>query len=300
MKDHSGNHANTVQSLRGSSIFKTYSDAFRKATGLPLFLQESDACQGCPCRVDASTGSFCGFLNRGKGEYRACRSTHRNLEAGALHKVRTSKCFAGLEETAVPIRVGETTVAFLKTGQVFTHQPSKDDFAKIAENLVDQGWKKKEIAVLEEAFFNMPVVNPERYQGAITLLAAFALQLAGLANRIIIEASQSEPEVIKKAKQFIITNIEEVLTLDMVAEHVNVSPYYFCKIFKQATGMTFTEYVNRRRVERAKRLLLQPRSRVTEVAFGSPKWKPSSGVDRPGHLGVCAARHQSRCHANVM
>jgi AraC-like DNA-binding protein len=40
-------------------------------------------------------------------------------------------------------------------------------------------------------------------------------------------------------------------------------------MFKRATGMTFTEYVSRVRVEKAKNLLLNPLSRVSEVAFAS-------------------------------
>jgi AraC-like DNA-binding protein len=46
-----------------------------------------------------------------------------------------------------------------------------------------------------------------------------------------------------------------------------VSSFYFCKIFKKSTGMTLTEYVNRRRIEWAKRKLVNPQARVTEVAY---------------------------------
>ena len=40
-----------------------------------------------------------------------------------------------------------------------------------------------------------------------------------------------------------------------LAEAVNTSLFYFCKLFRRVTGMTFTEFVNRARVEQAKRLL---------------------------------------------
>ncbi len=52
-----------------------------------------------------------------------------------------------------------------------------------------------------------------------------------------------------------------------MARHSGVSPFHFCKIFKRFTGLTFTEYVNRARVEKAKQLLIKPQSRVTEVAY---------------------------------
>jgi AraC-like DNA-binding protein len=47
---------------------------------------------------------------------------------------------------------------------------------------------------------------------------------------------------------------------------VHVSRHYFCKIFKQTTGITFTGFVARVRGEKAKRLLSDPRLRITDVA----------------------------------
>ena len=52
-----------------------------------------------------------------------------------------------------------------------------------------------------------------------------------------------------------------------VAKAVNMSPYYFCKVFKKATGLTFVEYLSRVRIEKVKNLLLNPHTRVSEAAF---------------------------------
>jgi AraC-like DNA-binding protein len=52
-------------------------------------------------------------------------------------------------------------------------------------------------------------------------------------------------------------------------EHVHVSRFYFCKLFKKATGMTLTEYVSRVRIERAKTLLVDPTMRISEVVFAA-------------------------------
>lgn len=101
----------------------------------------------------------------------------------------------------------------------------------------------------------------------MTLLAAFALQLADILNRLLIEEANAEPEVVVKAKRYVNAHLEDKISLESVAQHVGVSPYYFCKVFKQSAGMTLTEFVNRRRVEWAKRQLLNPQARVTEVAF---------------------------------
>ena len=46
-----------------------------------------------------------------------------------------------------------------------------------------------------------------------------------------------------------------------------MSESHFCRQFKIATGMTLTEYVNYARILWAKKELLKPSSRISEVAF---------------------------------
>ena len=110
-------------------------------------------------------------------------------------------------------------------------------------------------------------VSGSRFEAALTLVKTFALQMGELAGRILLEQQAAEPAAITKAKQYILENLDEPLKLDDVAAQVRVSPFYFCKLFKSTTGMTFTEFVNRQRIERAKRRLLDPSERITEIAY---------------------------------
>ena len=64
-------------------------------------------------------------------------------------------------------------------------------------------------------------------------------------------------------------HVDEPIGLAQVVEHVRVSRFYFCKLFKRATGMTLTEYVTRARLEKAKALLGDPDLRISEVVFAS-------------------------------
>ena len=54
---------------------------------------------------------------------------------------------------------------------------------------------------------------------------------------------------------------------EQVARAANMSAFYFCKVFKAATGLTFTHYVARARIERTKRMLLNPHTRISEAAY---------------------------------
>ncbi|GGD51723.1 helix-turn-helix domain-containing protein [Paenibacillus nasutitermitis] len=58
----------------------------------------------------------------------------------------------------------------------------------------------------------------------------------------------------------------EPISVDEAARMVNLSPNYFCKVFKQVTGKTLIEYLHLLRVQEAERLLLDTDASVTEIA----------------------------------
>jgi AraC-like DNA-binding protein len=88
-----------------------------------------------------------------------------------------------------------------------------------------------------------------------------------VANQLVIQCKQAEPASITRARQFILEHRGEELSLATVAKAVNISSYYFCKTFKKVTGLNFTDYLARARVEKAKELLLEPNARVSEIVF---------------------------------
>ena len=256
-----------VERLKASPFYQTYQNAFRCATGLPLVLVPADRQTFNPCHASPNQNPFCEAVNQGSSPCEECALAQKNTLSRALDRAGTTSCFAAMKETAVPLRLGNRTVGYLKTGQVLTHEPDAEMIANVKSVLEKAGHKNAKITRLLESYRTTPVVSKERYASTITLLSAFGLQLAELMNRIMLERSTAEPAAVRKAKEFILDNIDERVTLDDVAEAVHVSTYYFCKIFKRATGMTFTEYVNRQRIEMAKRELLKPERRVSEIAY---------------------------------
>ncbi len=66
---------------------------------------------------------------------------------------------------------------------------------------------------------------------------------------------------------YIRANCHEPLSLDQVADHTGFSKYYFSRLFRTYTQMSFTEYLNRCRISEAEKLLADPHKTVTEVAM---------------------------------
>jgi two-component system response regulator YesN len=65
------------------------------------------------------------------------------------------------------------------------------------------------------------------------------------------------------------------LTLTNIAERVNLSPQYLGKLFSEALGESFHQYVTRMRIDKAKQLLQESDLLVYEVAeqVGIPNYR---------------------------
>lgn len=74
-------------------------------------------------------------------------------------------------------------------------------------------------------------------------------------------------EVIRRAVTFIKEKISEPITVSDVAQHVNLSVFYFTRLFKKRTGFAPHEFITHSRIDHAKYLLRTTDQTVKEVAF---------------------------------
>ena len=66
---------------------------------------------------------------------------------------------------------------------------------------------------------------------------------------------------------YIEDHLAEPISLATFAQLAGLSPYYFCRAFKQSIGLPPHRYHNQRRMERAKLLLVKPASSVTDIGL---------------------------------
>ncbi len=67
--------------------------------------------------------------------------------------------------------------------------------------------------------------------------------------------------------EYIRNNLDKDLGLNELASLLQMSPHYFCHLFKQSMGMTPHQYVIQTRVNRAKELLLMGKYSIAQIAF---------------------------------
>jgi ligand-binding sensor protein len=82
---------------------------------------------------------FCALLAEQPATLAVCLQAHEGMirHTGALpHSVT---CPFGLTETAVPVKLGEEIIGYLRIGQVLRHMPVKSDTTKVSRDLAQHG-----------------------------------------------------------------------------------------------------------------------------------------------------------------
>jgi len=268
-QDLSGNGSHSdrdlVDHLQRSEIYRDYQRAFEAATGLPMVLRAAGSFQS-PLQDSRNRNGFCAIMAAQNKTCAACLELQQRIENEAQERSATLECFAGLSESVVPVRVGERVVAYLQTGQVLARRPSEARFNMVLRSLRQLG-VSVDAKLLREAYFGTQVVSKQRHESAVSLLVIFAQHLSSLSNQMMVREAAAESPTVAKARAYISDHLGEEITLGLVARAAAMSAFYFCKVFKKETGLTFTEYLARLRVETVNKMLLNPHKRISEAAY---------------------------------
>ncbi len=75
-----------------------------------------------------------------------------------------------------------------------------------------------------------------------------------------------QAEIINRVIEFIENNLDKPIQPADVCHHLNLSYKYVARVVKTGLGMTLTEYIHRRRVHKARLLLLQGDRSIADIA----------------------------------
>jgi len=253
-----------VEMLLRSRLFRDYENVFTKATGLPLALRPLEFWQ-LEHHQKTNENRFCALLAEKPATLAVCLQSHAEIIEHTGDTPRTETCPFGLTETAVPVRLGGKTIGFLRIGQVLRRSAIQTDKARAASKLKECG--EPFSGTLRKAWEMTPIIPKDKYSAIVRLLTFFAEQLSTLINQIVLERQNAEPPLVQKAREYIKDHKMEPLSLAAVAQASGASVFHFCKVFKKSTGLKFTDYVARVRLEDAKTQLLNPSRRISEVAY---------------------------------
>lgn len=123
------------------------------------------------------------------------------------------------------------------------------------------------------SFLNLIIYLVEKFYGReIALLCAKVFQIDISRNlqsefSIFVGQKKHDDEAIQEAQQFFEKNYQQKFSIDKLATKLNIGRRNFDRRFKKATNYTPNEYLQRVKVEAAKKALENTRQNISEVMF---------------------------------
>jgi AraC-like DNA-binding protein len=124
-----------------------------------------------------------------------------------------------------------------------------------------------EIAECVKRIFDEAAAKAVGYELAVNILLKriLLLLLRNDSRRMLEELDSFDLQRLKPVFDYVEANLTGRIQVDTVCRLANMSYYYFVKFFKKAVGMSFTEYVNFRKIKWAERILLTEDRSMAEI-----------------------------------
>jgi transcriptional regulator GlxA family with amidase domain len=167
----------------------------------------------------------------------------------------------------------------LKGKQCATHWTTVNEFRRIYPdvNVVDDKIMTFEDGIYTSggayAYLNLLLYLVEKYAGrdiAVLIAKAFMIDIDRISQSpfLIFQGQKAHAdESIKRAQEYIENNVDEKITVDQLASMLALGRRNLERRFKKATSNTVVEYIQRVKIEAAKKGLESARENVNEVMY---------------------------------
>lgn len=283
--------------------FQKIQDDIAEATEMAVLTVDY---KGAPITKHSRCSDFCTLIRSHPQYAKLCQKcdARGGLEAVRTQKPYIYICHFGLIDFAVPIMVHDQYLGAIMAGQVFIKH---DENKKNLENIVNVQYDKVHCEWEDDFHKlrkKIPIMTLQKVQAISNMLFHMSNYLV---NEAVLKISLNElnekmrhmgkgqlrPQdvlphdfmphphhddvehheredinlLIKPALHYIHEHYAKKLYLEDIASLCNISPSYCSKLFKRETGDSFSTYVNKVKVEKAKVLLETTKQPVLNIAY---------------------------------
>lgn len=168
------------------------------------------------------------------------------------------KCHAGLVEASLALKENDRVVGYLMFGQM-TDNIKKDVVAKeLIKYCADYGIPETDISAS---------IAEIKYTDNEKILAAAKILEACMSYILLKELITPENDkIFLDAKEYIEEHLSESLEIHDICSHLDVSRTKLYEIFRKEAELGVSEYIRKRRMHRAKKILKTTKKPVWEIA----------------------------------
>lgn len=217
--------------------------------------------------------TFCKFVKTSHQGFRYClkckyRSIHR---ASQQDETYVSQCFMGITEIVKPVFINNRIASVIYLGNLLDQKKENEIKDKVVKRSKSIGISPEKM--LERLKLVQPVdaASLEEYIKIVDLIHSsiqFAHSFSNRADRIVENHSNISANywLTQAVIDFVHANYYMDIRMEHIANLHSVNPNYLRCKFKKESGMCFTEYLNKVRIENAKRLLQNTGLSVIDVS----------------------------------
>ncbi|CEI72596.1 MULTISPECIES: PocR ligand-binding domain-containing protein [Romboutsia] len=298
------NNTLSLEKIINIESFQKIQDDIAQATGIAIIMVNYE---GKAITNHSNCTKFCSMIRKIDRYSAICEKcdSRGGLESVRMKNSYIYICHKGLVDFAAPIIVKDQYLGAVMAGQVLLEDNENieleeivrvnKDFDNLGEDL------KKE---LEKEYKNLPVVSITKIKAIAQMMfhisnyiveeAILKMSLNEASHKLKEENKKNQLEEVNieieeenidenvnlkineeneikspiiQAIEYIDNNINENITLDKISLVCNLSQCYFSKLFKKETGLNFINYLNSKKISKAKELLVSTDEPINNIAI---------------------------------
>lgn len=284
-----------------ASNFQNIQDSISKATEMAILTVDFS---GTPVTGHSSCTQLCRRIRENHKLADICErcDSRGGLEAARVGEPYIYLCHMGIVDFAVPIIVNGQYLGAVMAGQVLLEKESEKE---LLEKIINEKESVKSVfdsVELSELYKRLPVMKLDRIKSvasmiyylinyiveeAILKISLNELKISrngkfeaaveyGCQNNKNQDACSNNKKaayamkyniLLRPAMEYIEENYSTEITLDSMASKCNISSSYFSKLFKRDTGDNLANYINGKRIIKAKEMLRNSTDSITNISL---------------------------------
>ncbi len=203
--------------------------------------------------------TICDIIRRTPEGLAACKECDQRAFERAKRKQSAHSyiCHAGITEAITPIQLNGGVVGYA----IFAHLMPRENYEGTVAEICNRCHKYADEETLENAVRELNTYSQKELSAAMRLLEAIAsfLQYSNVVN-------WKNEDIVFNLNKYISENLAADLSNDILCSHFYISRTKLYQISMQAFGMGISQYVNYKRMDKAKELLADKSLSITEIA----------------------------------
>lgn len=203
-------------------------------------------------------GSFCSYLHGAAESIDVCKASdkERLSEVEESGRATVYTCPAGITEAILPVVRGEVIIAYLICSMGI-RESDREKVLQLAERVAPRLDTKELCRVID----GVRVLTDREIDAHLGMLRLLAEHIG--ADKTL---TDDEESIGKLVKYYVRNNLDKKLTLADIALDLHCSTVTLTEHFKEEFGITIMEYVTRKRMDLAEKLLITTDEPLREIA----------------------------------